>query len=629
MSIETKSGFLRKYINNNKANLKDKILYKGNPDIQFFKKVYHKYYHFTKESHTYSFNKTLNYNILDFDEEKKLSCILDTRGDLLSTVFLNIELPKIVTDSEHSIYYINNLGLGIIKNIQLKIKGNIISSLDGKKIYILNQLLEKKNNLQFINKDSTIPTTNINYSKDNTNKLYNNPLDFNKEKITIPIPFGFFKHSCLNIPLFLFNTQEVEVELILRPLKELYTIEAIDKDYWYYAKNDTHYNISDTSISSSDFRNKALSNTDMGEASIINNTLNFSFGKQTSVRGTQDPYYLKRYESRTRRPAIKGTSSEDIRTYLYNKYSNNYLVECFLLTEQIVLSEELKLKMSHIPIYNILFDQCIEDTIFNHKEHTEKEQIKINFYNPVEQIILAINRYDNHTRNEWINFSNYEDSMLTEEKVLSFQDNLWYSASSNSNDITENVYVSNILTPVTIKIDKFQDFIFKYGPYGEATHQKAGTIDWGTNKLSPQYKPYTIKEIDTFRKIWKYRNASDIPVITQENYLNTWKESPLDTLEIIYHNEVREEVKSYSYYNKVQPYIYASKILDKGLFLYSYSLNVNKLQPHGSYRLNPQRNFLIKLSLNKTHTFNITPYAICHNILSIKNYSYELLFKSY
>ena len=72
----------------------------------------------------------------------------------------------------------------------------------------------------------------------------------------------------------------------------------------------------------------------------------------------------------------------------------------------------------------------------------------------MEQLLLAVNRSDNHLRNEWINFSNYEDSTLTEEKVTMFQDNLWHSSSSGS-DVQANVAVTGgTHTNFTITLDK-------------------------------------------------------------------------------------------------------------------------------------------------------------------------------
>lgn len=642
--ISSKTNLSRIVINNKQVKLKDQKFTLGNPQIQHFKRVYHKYYNFSKESNMFVFKGD---TVLDFNNEKKFSCILDKRADYLSNVFLTLELPKIAIDDEYNIRYIQNLGLGIIKNIDLKMNGDVISSLDGKKIYIVNKLLENECDVSFVNKDTTIRENDMKYkhTTTNTSRLYKKPINTNIEKIKIPIPFGFFKHNSINIPIFLFNKNNIEIELTLRPLKEIYTVQTFDKDYWYYAKDELHYQSTDNPSTSALLRTKALTNTDFTDTSATTTESTLTYGEQTKpvALGSMEanyPYYLKRYESRTCSVPNESNSSEDIRTYLYNKMlynrsSMDYNIRCYLDTEQIYISKELKIKMLTIPLHSIVFKQCQEDTIYTHKEYSEQEKLKIYFANPVEQLLLAVNRSDNHLRNEWINFSNYEDSTLTEEKVTMFQDNLWHSSSSGS-DVQANVSVTGgTHNNFTITVDKFQDFLFTYGPYGEAYHGSAGTTNW-PNKVPPQYEPYTIEDIDTFRSIWKYRSASDIPVITSSNFQNTWKETPVNNMDIVYYNEIREENKHASYFNKVQPYIYGNNILDPGLFLYSYSLEVNKMQPHGSYLFDSNSMFFINISLNKAQTFNsisnyftITPYATCLNMLQIKNNSYELLFNSH
>lgn len=640
--ISSQSNLNRIIINNKQIKFKDQKLTRGNPSIDHFKKVYHRYYNFSKQSQAFMFEGNI---IMDFNNEKVLTCTLDKRADFLSNMFLTIELPKIVTDDEYNIRYINHIGLGIIKKIDLKMNGNVISSLDGKKIYIINKLLEKECDMTFVNKATTISEHDTKYSHTTTNttRLYKKPINTNVEKIRIPIPFGFFRHSEVNIPLFLFNRDHIVVELTLRPLKEIYTVQTFDKDYWYYAKDEIHYHLDDDPSTSVLLRTKALTNTDFTDTSATPSSSTLKYGEQTKpvALGSMEanyPYYLKRYESRTCSIPNESNANEDVRNYLYkkilyNKTSMEYQIHCSLDTEQMYISQELNIKLLQIPIHNILFDQCVEDTTFIHKNHTDQEKIKMYFNNPVEQLLLTIHRSDNDVRNEWINFSNYEDATLTEEKVTMFQDNLWYSSSSGS-DVQAGVTVTGG-TPAdfTITVDKFQDFLFKYGPYGEAYHGKAGTTDW-PNKVPPQYAPYTIKDIDTFRNIWKYRSASDIPTITSSNFQNTWKRSPVNNMDIVYYNEIREEKKDSSYYNKIQPFIYGNNILDPGLFLYSYSLNINELQPHGSYRFDANSMFFMNMSLAQSQTFNstsnyftITPYALCHNVLIVKNNSYELLFK--
>ena len=283
MTINSQIGFLRKYINNKNVSIKDKKIYKGSPRIDYFKKVYLRHHYFSKQSSTFVFKGSTK---IDFNNEKVMTCALDKRCDILSKVFLTLDFPKIVVDNEMNVRYINHLGLGIIKQLNLKINGNIISSLDGKKIYLINKLLEKNCDFKFVNKDTTISEQDMKYTTINTKRLYNKPIHTNKERLTIPIPFGFFKHTSLNLPLFLFNANDIEIELTLRPLKEIYTVDTFDKDYWYYAKDENHYALDDSPTSLSNLRKYALKNTDMSDTSITPSNLKFSFGEQTKAKSS-------------------------------------------------------------------------------------------------------------------------------------------------------------------------------------------------------------------------------------------------------------------------------------------------------------------------------------------------------
>ena len=62
-------------------------------------------------------------------------------------------------------------------------------------------------------------------------------------------------------------------------------------------------------------------------------------------------------------------------------------------------------------------------------------------------------------------------------------------------------------------------------------------------------------------------------------------------MEIVFHNNIREELKPSVYYNMLQPYKYSNNILDPGLFLYSFNINNDTIQPHGSYQLKSVLNF--------------------------------------
>ena len=649
-------GILRQVINNKQQKKVENFLTMGNPKIDFFKKVYYRYYNFSTQSFSIPC-KGRNY--LEYNEETKLICTLGNKADLLGKIYLNITLPKVVTNNENKLSYIRNLGLGIIKNIELKIKGQTISRLDGKKIYILNKMLNQSSNVRLGNNNIDISIEKMKYSSTSTDKLYNTPIDIQTETLIVPLPLGFSKHTTQYLPLFLFKTDDIRVHITLRALNEIYTVQTFDKNYWYYAKEQ---NISGYSLPNTvkQFRKDAIKNTDM---SNVSDYPTFKFGEQTKYKNvgdhhTRSPFYLKRYESRKTTLPNTSITGQNIKHNLYECCSSsfptsttfNYNIQCSLEVDQIFLDTELKQKFNEMFIYSYLFEHCIEDKTFVHKTFSGKNKLIINFINPIKNILLGIERSDNDIRNEWLNFTNYEDSTLTEEKILKYQDNWWFSAISGTKLTTsETVTTLGGTSTLTIVPDNFQEFLFRYGPYGEAGDYSdisgviknnmpivgPGFSNW-PNAIQPHERLYTIKEINEFRSIWRYRAASDIPNINVTNLQSTWKESPLDTMEIVFHNNIREEVKPSIYYNMLQPYKYSNNMLDPGLFLYSFSIDNDNIQPHGSYQLKSVLHFILHVDLNESQTFNnntnsfsITPYALCYNIIEMKQDTFSLLYYNY
>lgn len=653
-------GFLRKMINNTSQQDTENFITKGNPSINHFKKVFYRFYNFSIQSFK---NYPKGKNILDFNVETTQTFTFKNVGDLLGRMYLILKLPKIITDDEVNLKYIKNVGLGIIKNIDFKIKGETISSINGQKLYLLQKLnYDSGSSFQVKNNVVNVPEENLKYKHETTttftsrgpatsltlttlNKLYNRPIDTDTEQLIIPLLFGFSKEPSLYLPLFLFKTEDIRIEITFRALNELYTVEQFEKDYWYYVKNHdvSGYSLPTESIQ---FRKDALENTDMGD--ILNSNTN-TFGEQTTYRnaGNGSPYYLKRYESRKTGIPDISIPAQNIKYHLYSccnssdtDSSGNYYISSVIETEQIFVDKDLRAKFNDMFIYSYLFQHCIEDTRLKNNTYTGTNEIHVNIKSPIKQLMLAIQRNDNSLRNEWLNFTNYEDSDMTEEKILKYQDNWWYVSNSEPTvPINETVGLYNNGSTTTIYSltpDNFQEFMFRYGPYGEAGQIQdtsgSGFSNW-PESIKGNESLYTIEEIDEFRKTWKYRSASDIPQINLSNFNSTWKESPLNEMEIRFHTHIKEDVKPSVYYNTLQSLLYSNNKLDPGVYMYSFNIDPHSIQPHGSFKLNPTLLFKLNVVVSEIQTFNsennylvITPYAICYNIINIKQDTFSLLY---
>ena len=675
------------------ANKQDNNLYFiGDPEITFFKSVFKRHSNFAIESFNVPF---IGNSTMVQGQDKKLHCEIPTYGDLLGKIFLRLSVPPMKTTNEYKFKFNDNFGLSIIKELKLKINGIIIETLDAKILYTLYMLHhtdeERKKFTDIINGSihnniyADSETSTIHNSKTYVNKYYNSPIRTENEILYIPLDFACTHFYKTYLPLFLLENKAIEIEITLREFDDMFTIEVFDKDYWYYDKDTAHYNAADAPTTSADLRSHALGNTDFSDTSITATSDTMLYGEQTSVISTPSsnyPYYLKRYESRkrTRRRAQDPT----INDFIYNT-AIPFSLSPSIQVEQIFLTKQEKRLLS-TQTTELLIQQIFRKEFSNIKGNQLHPIVVENHSNLIKELVMIVERNDNDSRNQFLNFTNYEHAGLNEDIIRKFQDNWWFDASGNesytssSHLLTNSVvggnaltfaanhnidagvkviYTDNNVTSVngltsgttyfvlaggadakmklaevegganiitgggaagnmitfpksisynggtkqfTITNDTFQDFLFKYGPYGEVAHgNHDGTSNWTSNKIQPQYNTYTIEDIDEFRKIWHYRDISNnIPMINSSNFSNTFSEHSLVEVDILFDGAPREDIKESSYYNKVQPFLHHTNDAEPGVFTYSFSLSPEEYQPSGFCNMNMFRKIQYKFMLNQT-----------------------------
>ena len=177
----------------------------GNPEMTFFKSVYKRHSNFAMESILGTLDGTPDFG-------QRLVCKVPRSGDLLSTVILEADLPQLATttpgDDEHSIQYIPNIGYSLIQYVELRIGGQQIDKQYGEWMYIWNELTksdEKKRALDVM--------VRANPS--------NGPMT-----LMIPLEFWFCRNIGNSLPLVALQYHDVEIEIQLQPLDQLYYFGA-------------------------------------------------------------------------------------------------------------------------------------------------------------------------------------------------------------------------------------------------------------------------------------------------------------------------------------------------------------------------------------------------------------------
>ena len=171
-----------------------------NPEISFFKKVYKKHTNFSTENIKFPLN--------DISFGKIDTAIIPRVADLLTNIFLEIELPLL--DEGQS--YINYIGYGIIDYIELCIGETVIQRLTGETLYILNEYKLNHNKKKIYNK--------IVGGKYFMN--YNTFVGNKGGKYTVPLNFWFTEDISQSIPLVALQHHDIQIKLKYKKFDELY-----------------------------------------------------------------------------------------------------------------------------------------------------------------------------------------------------------------------------------------------------------------------------------------------------------------------------------------------------------------------------------------------------------------------
>ena len=181
----------------------DKKYLIGNPSNSYFKKIYKKYSNFSSETKRAYFNTEFNFG-------KKIKYKIRKIGDLIMDMYLEVELPPLISNPNQTVSYINSIGNALLKTITLKIGEETIVTHTGEWNNIWNQLSiesEKKkcyNNL--VGKYGFI----------------NSQLDSEGGIYVIPLHFWFCNNPELALPIVALQYHSISIELELRPFNELW-----------------------------------------------------------------------------------------------------------------------------------------------------------------------------------------------------------------------------------------------------------------------------------------------------------------------------------------------------------------------------------------------------------------------
>ena len=194
------------------------IYLSGNPQMTFFKQVYRRYTNFSMETQRISFDTAVDFN-------KLITTTIPRSGDLLSQLFLEIQLPEITpagpvkgtnscgittappTDYSkiaESVSWVNGIGYAMIDYVSIWVGQQEIDRQYGEFMYLWTQLTtpgSKRAGVSFMT---------------GSQDVYNDTSQSHALRLFIPLNFWFCKNPGLALPLISLQATPIRIYVKLR-----------------------------------------------------------------------------------------------------------------------------------------------------------------------------------------------------------------------------------------------------------------------------------------------------------------------------------------------------------------------------------------------------------------------------
>jgi hypothetical protein len=349
------------------------IIINGNPSKTFFKCVYAKYTNFGLQNIRIDFN---GQRILKLNESSTFSFKIPRNAELLLDTYLVFNLPDIWSPIKPPLFvgdvwkpyefeWIEDIGTNIIQTVQLSIGGQLIQQFSGAYIknFIERDFSQSKKD-QFNKMTGNITELNnpsIAFGRYNKypnsyykpNDLISSEPSIRGRKVYVPLPFWFSHSSKLALPIVALQYSEIQIDITLRPISDLFVINDVTK------------------LGSNFTRNKIRPNF-----SIQDNALYRFLNQPTDIILDANTY-------------VDQTTNWDADINLLATY-------CFLT------GDEAKVFALNEQKYLI---KDIRETEYLNTTGTSR--IKINSNALVSSWMFFLRRSDVYLRNEWSNYSNW------------------------------------------------------------------------------------------------------------------------------------------------------------------------------------------------------------------------------
>lgn len=187
---------------------KENVFLSTNPDITYFKKVYNKHTNYTIEQTPQYFKTTPDFG-------KRCTVNIGKNADLISTIYLFVELPNVNIEALNNkkFKWVSKIGLALINFIEIEIGGNIIDRHYSDWLNIWHELTVKIGIKKAYDKSIGNITELNSYSK--SKKSY---------KLYIPLTFWFCLDKGLSLPVISLKYNNIKIHVQFNEIKTCFLL---------------------------------------------------------------------------------------------------------------------------------------------------------------------------------------------------------------------------------------------------------------------------------------------------------------------------------------------------------------------------------------------------------------------
>jgi hypothetical protein len=178
----------------------------GDPQMTFFKYVFRRYTPFAMESIPIEFDGNADFG-------RRISCLIPRKADLLSSLFLEVDLPPLMDSSAGPVYYwVNDIGHALIEDVSIEIGEVEIDKHTGEWLNVWGEL--------------TTPAD----KRDGYNEMVGHwnvyppgsDVALAPVKVTVPLRFWFCNLIGAALPLIALQAHPVRIIMHLRRFQDLW-----------------------------------------------------------------------------------------------------------------------------------------------------------------------------------------------------------------------------------------------------------------------------------------------------------------------------------------------------------------------------------------------------------------------